>query len=155
MPLELEPEEPSEFPNYLEVAHARIAELEAELAAREAALKAERRTLEAMKAKVEAHTSGLASILDEISDLASAPSIPLAHGVLKKAVRAGVDAIAPNKASFSTTELIDALRIVAPYVKTESNRANISMYLRELVEDGVLRVASEGRGQTPTFFSKK
>jgi len=154
MELDLEPV-PGDEPNSLTVARRKIVEWEASLLLREQSLAKERAALEELRQKVDTYDADLLVMAADAVPGRQATIGPLAHGEIKKSIMRTLERMLPNLPTFSTPQLIDAMRIVAPHVRSESNRANISMYLRELVDEGFLEVVSEGRGQTPAFFSKK
>jgi hypothetical protein len=125
------------------------------------ALERAKRNLEAMNTSVDSLLSALDQPVAEINDvlmalagdLACTPSGVTPYGEIKRAMRGIIEGM--NGMPFSSREIVNYLRMKYPHIKVDSNRANISSYLRDFQTEGLIEVKEEGSGQRPTFYTKK
>jgi hypothetical protein len=156
-----------------ELVAKKIAEREAELRLREEQIVRERATLEQAKKYLETTKISFARVLNAILQgaepgtldldlLVSAgdriagptgPTGPTNYGEIRKAVYETISRF--TQRPFSTSEVLQYLRLWHPQIKVDSNRANISSYLKDFVSEGLIELKEEGSGNRPAIYQKK
>jgi hypothetical protein len=146
-----------------------LAAKETELRSREEVIRKERAALERAKKNLDAMNASAESLLSVLDrplvevgddlmalagDLASTPHGTAPYGEIKRAMKVivkGMDVGSP----FSSREVVTCLRMQYPRIKVDSNRANISSYLKDFEAEGLIEMTEEASGQRPAFFIKK
>jgi hypothetical protein len=73
---------------------------------------------------------------------------------IRAAILNALDSL-PAHANFSSRDVYEQLNKMSLSFDLEKNRSNISTYLRQFSEQGVIDVTEGGKGQTPHLYRKK
>jgi hypothetical protein len=83
---------------------------------------------------------------------ATGPTGPINHGEIRRALFETISRFTPRP--FSTTELLNFLKLWHPLINVDGNRANINAYLKEFIDEEVITLEREGSGNRPAIYRR-
>ena len=143
-----------------------IIKIQRSIAEREKALTESEVINRQMRAKLEGDKEAIARVLGMLSespvplDLDLAPRLqPIQSKGVKKSVTESISVLGPTRKTFSSGDVVHYLKLLPssqrPNFDLEKNRSNISSYMRDLAEEGLIEMVERGSGRRPTSYKLK
>ena len=109
--------------------------------------------VDALRASAKTRPNPPINLDDDDELLLAEPSSESPYGFFKRAVRESIKMIA--KPEFTSSEIADVLRLTRPDLNVEANRANISAYFKDFLQEGIIEQITPGAGRRPAIYRKK